>query len=92
MKFCSNVVDATTGRGIVYPWPRDARVLWRYDLLVHNGDQWMYVASTDNRESRTFLNLTQMIEGGVGVWRIVEAMTGEVVRRNPAGDRQLCLN
>jgi hypothetical protein len=92
MKFCGAVIDSSTGRGIVYPWPRGARVLWKYDLLVHNGDQWLYVASSNNRESRTFQNMTRTVEGGGGVWRIVEAKTGLIVRQNPAGDRQLCLN
>jgi hypothetical protein len=92
MRFCGDVVDMTTGRTLVYPWPRDTRMLFRYDLLVRNGDTWMYAASSNNVESRTLQGMTRTVEDDGGIWRVVEAGTGEIVRKSPAGDRQLCLN
>lgn len=90
MRFCGVVVDATTGGRLTYPWPRDARVPWQYDLLVKNSDEWIYTFSANKTNGQTFRNLMLSVEANGGIWRVVEAATGEVVRQSPAGHQ--CLN
>jgi hypothetical protein len=89
MKFCGNVIDATTGGGIEYPWPRD-QARWKFDMLVRNGDAWCYVFSSDKPDSGSFQRLARKVETGGGIWRVVTAATGEVVRRNQ--DEHPCWN
>ena len=89
MLFCGPVIDPTTGRGIVYPWPRD-QARWKYDMLIRHGDAWCYVFSSDTPDSGSFERLARKVEAGGGVWRIVAAATGEVVCQSQA--EHLCLN
>jgi len=79
MKFASIVMRPLQGVAYEYPLPGEA-VDFRYDFVYYTGDFWCYLNSTDSPlTSFTFHHQAEVIEEKGGMWRVVDALTGEII-------------
>jgi len=79
MKFAALVLRPLQGIAYEYPLPLEAAT-YRYDFVYFSGDIWCYLNSTDSPElSSTFKHQAEKIETKGGMWRVIDALTGEIV-------------
>ena len=79
MKFSAIVMRPLQGVAYEYPLPKEA-VDHRYDFVYFTGDFWCYLNSTDSPlTSFTFQHQAGVIESKGGMWRVIDALTGEIV-------------